>query len=474
MEAQTATNNQQSRWERFISVFESTATKNAYASSLRKFFRFVYGEDEFTKLGLEGASDRYFTEDRNYEEDVREFFAKIKEHPPKSVFTWLGALKSFLIENDVELPQKFWRAIRRKKKGSRALTQDIVPSNKQLRMILSHMRVKGKALFLMMASSGMRIGEALQLKLEDVDFNFPVKGKTVTKINIRGEYTKTGNQRIAFISKEATEMLKNWLGIRDTALKTAIGRSRGLKPEEEDDRIFPYHVSNIYAVWHGACDKAKLNGIDTNTHRRKIHPHVLRKFFRSKLATEIEVDIVEALMGHEAFLSDVYRRYPKEKLAEKYLKGEHTLSVFTDVEQVSKLRQEVKDGLEEEEKRGDELQKLVNGLTTENLAMGKRLKKLENDFKLIESVIGETKSIIEHAKFLSDDEKMLEARIALKREGAEICLECGGDRGHDEYCSRSKKGKYANKKPRLLCYYIPPWDRDSRAKIKELLKKKKL
>jgi len=60
----------------------------------------------------------------------------------------------------------------------------------------------------MLASSGMRIGEALQLELDDLNLNsYPAK------IYIRGEYTKSGNPRIAFIFSEAKEAVEEWLKI---------------------------------------------------------------------------------------------------------------------------------------------------------------------------------------------------------------------------------------------------------------------
>lgn len=91
-------------------------------------------------------------------------------------------MRTFLLENDVELPARFWRRLKGRRKGSRALMLDKVPSNATLRRILSHMDVKGRALFLVLASSGMRIGEALKLKLGDLDLN----GEPA-KIYIRGE-----------------------------------------------------------------------------------------------------------------------------------------------------------------------------------------------------------------------------------------------------------------------------------------------
>ncbi len=126
----------------------------------------------------------------------------------------------FLVENGAELPAIFWCRLKGRNKGSRALMLDKVPSNAELRRILSHMDAKGRSLFLVLASSGMRIGEALKLKVEDLDLT-----SDPLRINIRGEYTKTGNPRIAFISCEAKESLEEWLKIRGEELKTAVGRS---------------------------------------------------------------------------------------------------------------------------------------------------------------------------------------------------------------------------------------------------------
>ena len=44
----------------------------------------------------------------------------------------------------------------------------------------------------------------------------------------------------------------------------------------------------------------------------------------------IPVDVVEALMGHEGYLTEVYRRYSIEDLAKFYKQGEYALLVFTE------------------------------------------------------------------------------------------------------------------------------------------------
>jgi len=73
----------------------------------------------------------------------------------------------------------------------------------------------------MLASSGMRIDEALNITLKDIELD-----ESPVKINISGSITKTGNSRIAFFSHEAKEAIQEWLKERRTYLVNAAKKSR--------------------------------------------------------------------------------------------------------------------------------------------------------------------------------------------------------------------------------------------------------
>jgi len=312
--------------DKFLEGYSSNNTKRMYQNSLNGYFKHI-GVD----------SNTYFNQKRDYEEDIRGFHVAIKDkYAPKSVRLKISVVKSFLIENEVELSQRFWRSISRKTRGSRALTLDKVPTNAELKSILTHTSGKGTALFLMLASSGMRIGEASQIKVSDVDLT-----SDPPRINIRGGYTKTGNSRFTFISTESREAIHEWLKIRDDYLKTSVGRSSKYKKSSDDDRLFPFETATARFMWKSAIEKAGLDGRDAHTGRYEIHIHVLRKFFRTQMATKIPRDIVEALMGHEGYLTEVYRRYSVKQLAEFYLKAENTVTVFRDQNGVKRLRKEI-------------------------------------------------------------------------------------------------------------------------------------
>jgi integrase len=371
----------------YLKQYRSTNTVSSYESALKNFFRMVYKiprkepkEKKKDQINLEELAERYFSEKRNYEEDMQNFLIEIKDFAPKTVKLHLSAVRIFLLENKVELSQQFWRRLQGRVKGSRALTLDKVPSNVELRKIMTHLPVQGKTLFLVLSSSGMRIGEALKLVPEDLEFNDPAQ------INIRGEYTKTGNSRVTFISKEASEAVGEWLKIRKEYLGSAAARSRYEK-SIDDSRLFPFTEVNARHMWNIALRKTGNGKMDAQTNIHLVHPHVLRKFFRSKMATVIPVDVTEALMGHEGYLTEVYRKYSTEDLAGFYKQGEHTLLIFTEVAEISKIKAEVED-------RNKQLQTLVNGMATENMDLKQRMMKLEQKIAGIEKDVHDVREKI--------------------------------------------------------------------------------
>jgi len=316
---------------KYLETYGSKNTVKTYKQTLKVFLRNIYGDGELANL-----ASKYIHEKRDHKTDIQNFLAQINGKPPKTIRLYISAVKTFLMENDIELPEKFWRSITRRVKGSMARTLDRIPSNIQLRRIIMHMPVHGKALYLTLASSGMRIGEALKLELEDIDLD-----SDPPKISIRGEHTKSGDPRYTFISGETKEHIVEWLKYRTEYLKSASKRSRYGKTTE-DTRLFPFSMSNAHFIWKTALDKTKLNGVDKSTKRHQFHPHVLRKFFRTRMGAVIPVDVTEALMGHKGYLTDIYRIYDVEKLAEVYKQGETAVVVFGKVEESLEIRKDVK------------------------------------------------------------------------------------------------------------------------------------
>jgi len=337
----------------FLKQYSGVSTKRNYKSAYRDLFQVVYGQRD----PVEELAEKYVGESREHRQDIEDFLVSLKGMAPKTIRTKITAVRTFLIENDIDINTGFWTRISKRIKGSRALTIDQVPTHEQFRKVFNHLVIAARALFIVLLSSGMRIGEALKLKPGDLELN-----RDPVRVNVRGEYTKTGNPRVTFISREAKEIVEEWLKVRDEYLQQAVSKTGLYDKDPDDPRLFPFSHANAYVMWNEALRKSGFDKRDESTNRHTVHPHTLRKFFRTKLAAVISVDVVEALMGHEGYLTEVYRRYSMEDLAGFYKQGEHALLVFTESGEVSKLREEVV-------KQRDQLQAIVNGVTAENMTL---------------------------------------------------------------------------------------------------------
>jgi integrase len=166
-----------------------------YRSRLIVFLKFIYPTELIDTRNLDNYADRYFTENREFKKDVEQYLVSIKSSPPLTQRNYLVAIKVMLDQNNHDLPTIAWRNFRRSITGTRAWTPVKIPTYAQLKQLLMNMPIAGRALFITLAVSGMRIGEALKLK----DENINLKSNPV-KITIPGQITKNGDPRITFVT----------------------------------------------------------------------------------------------------------------------------------------------------------------------------------------------------------------------------------------------------------------------------------
>jgi len=107
-------------------------------------------------------------------------------------------------------------------------------SMETLRKVLTLGRPNRKmvALVLLLLSSGMRLGEALKLRVSDLDL-----GVSPARATIRAENTKGGRQRVVFMTDETRDAIKAILWDWDPAPR-APGAKR--VPATPDKHVFKY------------------------------------------------------------------------------------------------------------------------------------------------------------------------------------------------------------------------------------------
>jgi len=386
----------------YLKNYTNESTKSGYVSSVYAFMDFIYGKQragvratEEDKPKYEKLVDKYLKEDRDYPEDITKFAVSLHSRAPLSARQTFNCVTGFFSYYGRELSVKDEKFIRRRlpKGNVRTIEKDLDIDT--IRTILQHVDTKGRALILLLASSGLRINEALTLPLEDVDLE-----ARPAVITIRGENAKNGDNRITFMSAEATQAVKEWLKVRPDYIRAAANKNNGLvksgrgnlKSGEDDGRLFPFSDQNASTIWDNAITKAGLFSRDKSTNRKQLHYHQFRKFFISQLALIVSKEIPETLAGHEGYLTDAYRRYTKKQLAEEYLKGEHLLTI-----------QAPKELLEMESEFKAEMathSKILEKLVQKNIALEEELTKRT---KMFEEQIAAIKIEQDRLRTISDD-----------------------------------------------------------------------
>lgn len=327
--------------------FKNQGTKRAYTAALRAFKK---------NLGIDDLSE-YLQSGPDANNDLRRFLSSLDGRPSKTISAYVTPVRVFFMDHNVNIDSNGWQKLKRRgfyPKRVQAVTRDRKPTKAMLKKILNYADIKGRTLFLFLLSSGARIGETLQLEIEDFDLE-----ADPPKVHIRGEYTKGGvGERTTYFSYEARDALKDWLRIKDT-----MGKRDG-KGTYESPLMFPFSDTTASLMWNRSCDKSGLGDKDNRTGRRIYHLHSLRKFFRTKIG--LDLDMTHALMGHTEYLDNAYLRLDEEgEIAQAYLEVMSNVSVYQ-VEEIAlrKAVEPIQEELEALKKKYTRLESMYEAAAT--------------------------------------------------------------------------------------------------------------
>lgn len=229
---------------------------------------------------------------------------------PKTVLYYLSILASFLRFHNVDY-QNSLRKIKKPKKAP--VRVDKIPSIADLqKMILSTKSRRLALLIQLLAQTGMRLNEALNMKIEYIDFENNI-------INIPGAVAKTGKPRQIPMVSELATAIRNYLKI----VKIESGY---LFPSREDSSR-PWRVEHVYAVYHGLIKRLGLDQRDEVGYM--LHLHCLRKFFKTRLELAgVNRLLIMSWMGHDVGVQGVYFIPSPQDVKKEVEKAEKTLQIF--------------------------------------------------------------------------------------------------------------------------------------------------
>jgi integrase len=366
-------------------LIEKKGTKSILRSHIQIFFRVI-----------DKDMDTYFDEKQDYEENLRLYWKHIQGKAPNTQIVAISSVKGFLRRFDKQTRDlDIWDDISARLRGKSTVTEEYVPDIDEIKQILNYCDIRTKAVIMVALSSGMRIGEIVQLLPSDVHFD-----ETPTRINVRPEIAKNDKMRTTFITPETTDMLKEWLRKRDEYTNKSMKRLnfKNMKhykyetKKQQRKEIFPYSPHRIREAFNKACENAGFTSTtvmkgdydlpdmykkDHKHHRerRQLRFHNLRKFFRTYFGNS---DLAEHIMGHSGYLSQ-YRNYNNKQLAKEYMKYINNVTIYerpadlTDVnKELAEKDKQIQELLEFKKLMELKIQGLENKLEIEKIKNGNK------------------------------------------------------------------------------------------------------
>jgi len=329
----------------------SRRSKDAYGIALAQFQTFLHNRQDYQQ-SLESIIDAIFANEIDVYPLLDNFVSHLSKLSlsPATVNLYITAVKSYLQYHDIDISQnKFKRRVRLPRNHNK---KEVAIDASDVREILkSCNNIRIKAIFYVLASSGIRITECLMIRYKDIDFD-----SNPTKITIREEFAKTRNERFVYISDEATKFLKEWI-----EWKYRERREKSRTPPRLPDHIIfsgstfvesPQQSRALYpkvmVVFHRILETLKMDEKKDGMSRRKITIHSLRRFVYTTICNCVNQAFAEEYLGHSN--TSEYHTMKEDKKKEIYSTKIMKYLTFLDFSSLETTEKTIEARLEEKER----------------------------------------------------------------------------------------------------------------------------
>jgi integrase/recombinase XerD len=224
-------------------------------------------------------------------EDVRRFLSSLMDKHPETYKNYLNSLRRFL-RDYLQKPE----LINGFKQPRIPLNLKPLPDKVKLQTFYNALpSLREKTLFLLLASSGLRLNEVLNLTLENLDLN----NRIIYPNKKYGSQTKS--HYVSFFNHECLEALTKYI--------------EAYKPR---DKLFNISRKRVQAIFHETSLKVGF----------KITPQTLRAWFSTEMAKKAVPDrYIDAFQGRipRSTLARHYTDYTIETLKQIYTKANLTI-----------------------------------------------------------------------------------------------------------------------------------------------------
>lgn len=191
---------------------------------------------------------------------------------PTTIATYFVYVKAWLKLNEVELDDSKIKDYIRFPKSTQERVRGI--NREMVQQMYDLANPMYKALIVFLCATGMRIGEALKTEMSWIDFT-----SDPPKVTIPAAVTKTGQERITFLTPEAVK----WI--------------RQIHPEQEGV-IFPVSYQSVWSYFNSLRRRCGFIERGTNGffHTRL---HKFRGFCENRLARSVDPEYAHTILGHK-------------------------------------------------------------------------------------------------------------------------------------------------------------------------------
>lgn len=301
MQRQAEVNNN-ANFKFWMDSLRSPYTKRAYSIFYKKFEAFMGSQDIMCG-----------NDPKAIERKIIEFIMHLREKglSYSAVRNYMMALISYYKANDIILRtdniSKFLPEYKRMKK-------DRGYEHEEIQKLLNFADERMRAVILILASTGMRIGALTELKKRDVQGN---------KITVYDGYKE---EYFAFVSPECKDAIDSYLDMRQR-YGEKLNDDSPLIREQFDVRVSSTKARHVNenSLYGKLRDLSRRSGV-----RDKSLPITkgFRKFFMNQCVNcKINAEIREMLLGHKIGLASAYYRPSEQEMFAEYQKAVNSLTI---------------------------------------------------------------------------------------------------------------------------------------------------
>jgi integrase len=328
----------------------------------RKYYQFYFSKySEFVKGNL-------IADTRIIESQIIDFLLSLKNRGLRyhSVRAYLYGIAHFYTMNDIVLNKnKIIRFIDTDEKRNH---KNAAYTTEQIQKLLDVCDERTKAIVLLYASSGIRLGALPALKIGDL----AIENRGIFMIRVYEGYKE---EYITFCTPECAKIINSYLDYRKRC-------GEELKPDaplirEQFDAHDSFRVKNpkhidiktisktlrLKAIQAGIIKVNHIGGRDGSKYRKDVPLiHGFRKFFNTALMNaDVNLSFKELLMGHTIKLDDVYYDKNSQKSQAKLLEEYSKAIDYLTINEENRLRIKV-EKLTVEKTQMDKLESQINEL----------------------------------------------------------------------------------------------------------------